>query len=72
MSGVDGAEFETLAALELKLRQLWLTLATMAGMGQLWAKIGLGFKQYHNDQENRANKRAKSRSRSVKDQQKTK
>ena len=41
MSGVNGAEFETSAALELELRQLWPASATMAGMSQLWAKMGL-------------------------------
>jgi hypothetical protein len=46
-AGVDGARFETLAALELELRQLWPALATMAGMSQLWAEMGMGFKQYH-------------------------
>jgi hypothetical protein len=56
LSGVDGTRFETLATLELELWQLWLASATMAGMSQLWAKISLGFKQYHKGQENRAKK----------------
>ena len=44
MSRVDVAGFETSTALELELWQLLPTLASIVGISQLWAEMGLGFK----------------------------